>query len=112
MPVTMYNVNEVIERFNTLEQPRIEDILDSVDDNLEESREILEQVRKLFVVKRKVPMVVETLPRLDRERFEWLGKAVTALESGVTKEFELSDKFRTIAGKVRPVLEIAEAINP
>jgi len=112
IPITMYNVNEVIERFNTLEQPRIEDILDSVDDNLEKSKEILEQVSKLFVIKKKIPVPVETLPQIDRAKLEWLGKTATLIETRLMKEFELSDKVGKIAGEVRPVFELAEVSSP
>jgi len=45
---TLVNTNDALERFKTIEQPKIEDIMDSVDDNLEESRDILEQVKKLL----------------------------------------------------------------
>lgn len=112
IPIMLYNVNEVIERFNTLEQPRIEDILDSVDDNLEESKEILEQVKKLFVIKKKVPVPVDTLPQIDRAKLDWLGKTATLLESRVMKGFDLSDKVGKVAEVSHPVLEIAEVLNP
>ena len=51
VPTSIYNLQQILERFNTLEQPRIEEILDSINDNMEESEEILQEIKKLFVVK-------------------------------------------------------------
>ena len=58
VPTTLYSVKEILERFNTLEQPRIEELLDSVNNNLEETEDILEEVEKLFVIKtwRAIPV--------------------------------------------------------
>lgn len=50
----IYNAKESLERFNTIEQPMIEDILASLDDNLEVSEEILQEIKKLFVSTTKV----------------------------------------------------------
>jgi len=71
----IYNSKETLERFNTLEQPRIEEILDSVEDNLETSEEILHEIKKLFVIKKKVPIPIselssDSINKLDRLRSE------------------------------------------
>lgn len=71
----IYNSKETLERFNTLEQPRIEEILDSVEDNLETSEEILHEVKKLFVIKKRVPIPIselssDSINKLDRLRSE------------------------------------------
>lgn len=102
VPATLNNVNETIERFNTLEQPRIEDILDSVDDNLNESQEILIQVKKLFVVKKKKPVVVATLPDVERTKLEWLEKRAEVLESAFRKEYDFSLNLETAIADFRP----------
>jgi len=52
----IYNAKESLERFNVIEQPMIEDILASLDDNLEVSEEILHEVKKLFVSTTKIPI--------------------------------------------------------
>jgi hypothetical protein len=52
----IYNAKESLERFNIIEQPMIEDILASLDDNLEVSEEILLEVKKLFVSTTKIPI--------------------------------------------------------
>jgi hypothetical protein len=51
VPTSIYNLQQILERFNTLEQPRLEEILDSINDNMEESEEILQEIKKLFIVK-------------------------------------------------------------
>ncbi len=58
---TIYNAKETLERFNTIEQPMIEDILDSLDDNLDVSEEVLQEAKKLFVVKKKIPISIAEL---------------------------------------------------
>jgi len=52
----IYNAKEVLERLNTIEQPLIEDILKSVDDNFEVTEELLKEVKKLFVTRERVPI--------------------------------------------------------
>lgn len=102
VPATLNNVNETIERFNTLEQPRIEDILDSVEGNLNESEEILTQVRKLFVVKTRRPVAIDTLPELDRTRLQWLEKRAEVLESAFRKEYDFSLQLETAIADIMP----------
>ncbi|MEN6330217.1 MAG: hypothetical protein ABFC91_07995 [Methanobacteriaceae archaeon] len=46
VPETIYQVKETVERFNTLEQPRIEKILDDADLTLQESQKVLLNVNK------------------------------------------------------------------
>jgi len=66
----IYNAKEVLERFNTVEQPMVEDILVSVDDNLEVSEEVLQEVKKLFITKKKVPVAVSELSPSIRDQLE------------------------------------------
>ncbi|TGC08318.1 hypothetical protein [Methanolobus halotolerans] len=66
----IYNAKEVLERFNTVEQPMVEDILASVDDNLEVSGEVLQEVKKLFITKKKVPVPVSELIPSIRDQLE------------------------------------------
>ncbi|MFY1111536.1 MAG: hypothetical protein AB3K77_07655 [Methanosarcinaceae archaeon] len=104
----IYCAKEVLERFNTLEQPKIEDILDSLDDNLEVSEEVMQEVKKLFVTKKKVPIPeIELSPdvkdklgklELDKKYYEGLlGRKeklalqfAGAMEKLPEKKFEIS----------------------
>lgn len=71
---SIYNAKEVLERFNTIEQPMIEDILDSLDDNLEVSEEVLQEVKKLFVTKKKIPIAIADLSPDIQDHLEMLRK--------------------------------------
>lgn len=103
LPTTIYNVKEVIERFNTIEQPKIEDILDSVDDNLVESQEIMEQIKKLFVTKKKVPIDIATLPKFELERLPMLEWEYNLLESVIHKDLEVAKQFMNLKVETQPV---------
>lgn len=68
----IYNAKEVLERLNTIEQPMLEDILASVDDNLEVSEEVLEEIKKLFVIKKKVSVPVSELSPSIQDQLEMI----------------------------------------
>jgi hypothetical protein len=55
IPIAAHFAGEAVERFNTLEQPRLEDILDSANDSLEETHGLVQDVRKLLWVKQRRP---------------------------------------------------------
>lgn len=61
IPQSIYYFKEILERFNTLEQPRIEAIMDDAEDNLEKFHEIQEEVKKLFVIVKWVPVTISEL---------------------------------------------------
>jgi hypothetical protein len=46
IPETIYQLKETIERFNTLEQPRIEKLLDDIDLTVQESQKVLSNANK------------------------------------------------------------------
>jgi hypothetical protein len=46
IPETIYQLKETVERFNTLEQPRIEKLLDDVDLTIQESQKVLSNANK------------------------------------------------------------------
>ncbi len=112
----IYCAKEVLERFNTLEQPKIEDILDSLDDNLEVSEEVMQEVKKLFVTKKKVPIPeLELSPdikdklgklELDKKYYEGLlGRKeklalqfAGAMEKIPEKKFEISGSGIKLVG--------------
>ena len=68
----IYNAKEVLERLNTIEQPMIEDILASLDDNLDVTEEVLQEVKKLFVTKKKVPVSIAELSPSIRDQLEMI----------------------------------------
>ncbi|SFM18015.1 hypothetical protein [Methanolobus profundi] len=68
----IYNAKEVLERLNTIEQPMIEDILASLDDNLDVTEEVLKEVKKLFVTKRKVPVSITELSPSIRDQLDMI----------------------------------------
>lgn len=68
----IYNAKETLERFNTIGQPKIEDILDSVDDNLEVSEEVMQEVKKLFVTKKKILLPEVEISKEVKDKLELL----------------------------------------
>jgi hypothetical protein len=109
------NANAVLERFKTIEQPKIEDIMDSVDGNLEESKEVLEQVKKLFVTKKKIPLdilEIDQLPEFTKLKLGFLLDEANSLESTVTKDWKLLSQYREIKAGFHPTdLEIQAEID-
>ena len=102
LPTTVYNVKETIERFNTIEQPKIEDILDSVDENLVESRDILKEVKKLFVTENKVAIDIGSLPQLQLEKLELMESEYSILESSINKDWMVAKKFLDLKAEEQP----------
>ena len=112
----IYNANEVLERFNTIEQPKIEDILDSLDDNLEVMEETIREIKKLFVTKKKIPVLESALSKDLKDRLDKLeldgryfrdlierksmvsGKLIDVMEKIPQREFEITDKTIKSAG--------------
>lgn len=66
IPETIYQVKSVIERFNTLEQPRIETLLDTTHDTIEEGNEILVEVKKLFIIRQYKEKSLTSLSAEDK----------------------------------------------
>ena len=109
------NANAVLARFKTIEQPKIEDIMDSVDGNLEESKEVLEQVNKLFATKKKIPLditEIDQLPDFTKLKLGFLLDEANNLESTVTKDLKLLSQYREIKAGFHPTdLEIQAEID-
>ncbi|MEA1985408.1 MAG: hypothetical protein U9N13_07130 [Euryarchaeota archaeon] len=68
----IYNAKEVLERFNTIEQPMVEEVLGSVDENLQVSEEVLQEVKKLFVTTKKIPLLEADLSVAQKDKLEML----------------------------------------
>jgi hypothetical protein len=90
VPTSLHNLQQILERFNTLEQPRLEDILDSVDDNLEQSEEILKEVKKLFVVKTWQAVPDVELSEIQRVELEALEVTLANYNQLITKNSTVS----------------------
>jgi|GEM_PF-6588428 hypothetical protein len=93
IPDTLNNFNETIERFHALEQPRIETIMDSSDDAIRETTEILEEVKKLFVTKKWIAKDTSRLTAKEMADLEWLKQQKLAYT-------HLIDKYRVISDQV------------
>ncbi|HEY43760.1 MAG TPA: hypothetical protein G4O11_07240, partial [Anaerolineae bacterium] len=101
VPNSLHNLQQILERFNTLEQPRLEDILDSVDDNLEQSEEILKEVKKLFVVKTWQAVPISELSEVQRLELE-------ALEASLVNYNQLITKNSTVSLQLQQALVHAQ----
>ncbi|WP_340818773.1 hypothetical protein [Methanolobus sp. WCC4] len=109
----IYNAKEVLERFNTIEQPMIEDIMASLDDNLDVSEEVLQEVKKLFVTKKKVPISIADLSPSIRDHLDMIHADKLYYEGLISRKDTVTAQLGDIM-KVHPVnkFEIAAgAIN-
>lgn len=86
----IYNAKEVLERLNTIEQPLIEEILTSVDDNLEVSEEVLKEIQKLFVTKEKVSLPVAELSPDSKFQLEFIEKDILYYQDLIQRKENIS----------------------
>ena len=107
LPTVLYDTKEILERFNTIEQPKVEDILDSADDNLIESKEILEQVKKLFVIKKRVPIHESEMSQSKLDRLTSLRDESRVMESSINKDLKLSKELMDFKAEIQP-----SSLNP
>lgn len=112
----IYNVNEVLERLNTIEQPKIEDILDSLDDNLEATEVTVKEINKLFVTKKRVPLPQADLSKEQKDKLKMLeldaryyqgligrkdvisSQLMGVMDKIPAKKYEITDKIIKVAG--------------
>jgi hypothetical protein len=102
VPNSLHNLQQILERFNTLEQPRLEDILDSVDDNLEQSEEILKEVKKLFVIKTWQAVPVAELSEVQRLELEALEASLANYNQLITKNSTVSFQLQQALVRAQP----------
>jgi hypothetical protein len=102
VPASIYSLQQILERFNTLEQPRLEDILDSANDNLEESKEIMEEVKKLFVVRTWKAVAVGELSEGKRAELATLEASFANLDKLVEKNRAVSKQLQDALVKAQP----------
>ncbi len=89
----IYNAKEVLERFNTIEQPMIEDVLEGIDSNLDVSEDVLEEVKKLFVTKKRYPVLEADLTPIQKDRLEWIGAEKNYFQSLVSRNSTISSSL-------------------
>ena len=99
---SIYQIKEILERFNTLEQPRLEEILDSMNDNLEESKEILQEVKKLFVIKTWKAVPIGDLPEIKRQELERLEASLVHFDHLIANTTSVSGQLREALLQAQP----------
>lgn len=102
VPTSIHNVQLILERFNTLEQPRLEEILDSVNDNLEESEEILQEVKKLFVVKTWKAVSTSELPEKKHRELQVLEASLANFDTLIAKNTSISAQLQHVLVQAQP----------
>lgn len=102
VPTSIYNLQQILERFNTLEQPRLEEILDSVDDNLGESEEILQEVKKLFVVRIWKAVPISELSEKKRKELEVLEASLANFGQLIAKNTTVSTQLQQALVQAQP----------
>ena len=100
VPAAIYDFKEVLERFNTLEQPRLEAIMDGTEDSIEETQKILTEVHKLFVVTRW-EKVVDFSPGVQ-ERLDRLEATKTAYDTLITKNEIIAEQLHESLIRIHP----------
>ena len=90
IPTAIYDFKEVLERFNTLEQPRLEAIMDATEDTMKEAEEILTEVHKLFVVSRW-EKVIEFSPGVQVE-LDRLEATLTVYDTLISKNQYIAEQ--------------------
>jgi hypothetical protein len=102
VPETLYQVRGILERFHTLEQPRIEGLMDSAGEGMEEVNEILVQVKKLFVVTKWRKVELSTLPAPLLEKLRGLEARKAMYESLIAKSTIVADALQLGLDRVQP----------
>ncbi len=101
MPETIYQVKGVIERFHTLEQPRIETLMDATTDTIEEGNEILIEVKKLFVIRRYTVKPLASLSPEDMALHVQLMARKARFDDLVAKNRTLADSLQKRLADIR-----------
>ncbi|MDD1667446.1 MAG: hypothetical protein LUO96_03160, partial [Methanomicrobiales archaeon] len=102
VPETLYQVRGILERFHTLEQPRIEGLMDSAGEGMEEVNGILVEVKKLFVVTKWKKVELSTLPAPLLEKLRGLEARRAMYDSLITKSTLVADALQGGLEKVQP----------
>ncbi len=100
LTTTIYNASETLERFNTIEQPKIETIMDSVEDNLEVTEDTLKEIRKLFVIRQKVPVPEIELTFEMKEKLKALEMDTGFYKGLIGKRSNISKQLMNAMGNI------------
>jgi len=101
IPETIYQVKSVIERFHTLEQPRIETLMDTTTDTIEEGHEILTEVKKLFVIRKYTIKPLASLSPEDMALHVQLMARKARFDDLVAKNRTLADSLQKRLADIR-----------
>ncbi len=102
IPTGLHNVQQILERFHTMEQPRIEDILESLDDNLNQSQDVLKEVEKLFVVRTWKKLQVIDLPQVQQRKLKELQQARNSYDVLIEKNSRVGSQIRDVMVEANP----------
>jgi hypothetical protein len=76
VPACLYDIEEALKRFNTLEQTGIEDLIATTRSTFEESEAVLKEIEHLLVVRTYKPVDVAALSAEEREELARLRSSV------------------------------------
>jgi len=102
VPNTLHSVQQILERVNTMEQPRLEAILDDFHDNLQETHDILEEVKKLFVIQGWEPIPEVDLSPDILSKIHFLESEKVSAAALLTKNRAVVSKLHETLVKVNP----------
>lgn len=102
IPNSIHNIQLILERFNTLEQPRLERILDGLDDNLEQSEDLLKEVKKLFVVRTWRRVQVSNLKPAVQDQLSFLESSLSQYEDLITKNTSVAQQLQGALVSAQP----------
>jgi len=102
-----HNINEITEHFFLVEQPKIDDILDSVDKTIDETGEVMEQIKTLFVIKTK-KAVLRQLTDVEKKQIAYLKMHMDVLQSSMIKEFDFGSSVGNYIMSLKP--QIASSV--
>jgi hypothetical protein len=119
IPTSIYQLKESLEQFNNTTMPLLDETVGSVNNNLEESIGILQEVKKLFVIKIYEPVVIDTLPEFTRQKLRELEDKVKIFDSIINKNTLVASQLRktidevspSVSGPLRPVASVSKDIG-
>ncbi len=102
VPTTLYHFKEILERFNTLEQPRLEDLLDSIEDAVDETTGILKEVKKLFIIQTWKAIPLNELSDIQRAELDLLNEKFERFNGLIDKHVTVSSQLQTAVLAAHP----------
>lgn len=94
IPTSLYHFKEILEQFSNTTLPIIEETISTTNANLEESSEILKEVKKLFVIKTFVAVGIETLPERDIKKMAEIQDRITHLDGLINLNSAISTQIK------------------